>query len=89
MRTSSQLTSWAKKQESAQYLALGSGSSMSAASSSYASVGSRGGATPSPHIGAGGGTANKVIQQLVAQGFSVEEVLALLESRPDIAAQLR
>jgi len=98
-----QLTSWAKKQESAQHLALGSGSTSSTssgygggsvhsgygggASAGYASVGARGSAAGSSS-GAGGGTANQVIQQLVAQGFSVEEVLALLESRPDLAAQL-
>jgi hypothetical protein len=59
----------------------GYGAAGGGAASGYGTAGGAGG-------GAGGGGSQAVLQQLLNQGFSMQEVLALAKSRPDLAAKL-
>jgi hypothetical protein len=58
----------------------GYGAAGGGAASGYGSAGGGG--------GAGGGGAEAVLQQLLSQGFSMQEVMSLVKSRPDLAAKL-
>jgi len=97
-----ELTSWKKRRETVQATVdparlLGGGAS--AAPQGGVTSAGRGYATASPS-GAGAGSAgtggrgsagagaSSVLQQLLAQGFSLQEVYALAKSRPDLAAKL-
>eukprot|EP00965_Chrysotila_dentata_P161290 5326101-Pleurochrysis_carterae.AAC.1 len=90
-----QLTSWNKKQESVKMQVdpsrmLGGGG----ASTPTGYAGAYGGGVGSSQAssGAAGGAAslaaNPLIQKLLAQGYSMTEILTLVQSRPELMAQL-
>ena len=98
-----ELTSWKKRRETVQATVdparlLGGGASaapqggVTSAGRGYATASPSGAGAGSAGTGGGRGSAgagaSSVLQQLLAQGFSLQEVYALAKSRPDLAAKL-